>query len=102
MRAIRAAETSRPAFTWRVAAAFAMALCLVLVVQAGVMKQREAARMDALRAEQHRIETELAAVKKQASTYEPVVVLEHSDGTRVVVDQTPKDPAIVPASYTFN
>ena len=102
MRAIRTAGTQRPAFTWRIAAAFAMAFCLILAVQIGVLRQREAARMDALRAEQHRIEAELAAVKEQASTYEPVVVLEHSDGTRVVVDQTPKDPAIVPASYTFN
>lgn len=79
-----------------------MAFCLVLAVQIGVVKQRESARMEALRAEQHRIETELAAVKAQASTWEPVLVLEHPDGTRVVVDQTPKDPAIVPASYTFN
>ena len=106
MRAIRTAGTPRrPAFAWRVAAAFAMAFCLILAVQIGVLRQREAARtarMEALRAEQHRIEAELAAVKEEASTYEPVVVLEHSDGTRVVVDQTPKDPAIVPASYPFN
>ena len=38
MRAIRRpAEEPRPAFTWRVAAAFAMALCLLLVVQAGIL-----------------------------------------------------------------
>jgi hypothetical protein len=103
MRAIRTPEEQpRSAFTWRVATAFAMAFCLVLVVQIGLLRQREAARMDALRAEQHRIQAELAAVKEQASTYEPVVIMEHTDGTRVVVDQTPKDPAIVPASYTFN
>lgn len=79
-----------------------MAFCLVVVVQIGLGRQREAARLEAMRAEQHRIEAELAVVKQQANTYEPVVILEHSDGTRVVVDQTPRDPAIVPASYTFN
>jgi hypothetical protein len=105
MRAIRRpAEEPRPAFTWRVAAAFAMALCLLLVVQAGILQhaREKQARIEALRAEQHRIEADLAAVKQQANSYEPVVVLEHNDGTRVVVDQTPRDPAIVPASYTFN
>jgi hypothetical protein len=102
MRRIRTADGPRPVFSWRIAAAFAMAFCLVVVVQVGLMRQKETARMDGLRAEQHRIEAELAAVKEEASTYEPVVILEHSDGTRVVVDQTPKDPAIVPASYTFD
>ena len=101
MRAIRNADEPRPAFTWRVAAAFAMAVCLVLIVQVNLAHQK-AERMEALRAEQHRIERELAVVKEQANSYEPVVVLEHPDGTRVVVDSTPKDPAIVPASYTFN
>ena len=103
MRAVRnAAPEPRPAFTWRVAAAFAMALCLVLVIQAGLVQHAKdkQARLEAMRAEQHRIESELAAVKQQ--TYEPVVVLEHTDGTRVVVDQTPKDPAIVPASYSYD
>lgn len=100
----RAIDDARPAFTWRIAAAFAMAVCLVLVVQVALVTQanREQRRMAALRAEQHRIEAELAAVKREASTYEPVVILEHRDGTRVVVDRTPQDPAIVPASYTFD
>lgn len=100
----RATGEARPALTWRVAAAFAMAVCLVLVVQVAVVQHAkiEQRRIADLRAEQHRIEAELAVVKKQASTYEPVFILEHSDGTRVVVDQTPRDPAIVPASYTFD
>jgi septal ring factor EnvC (AmiA/AmiB activator) len=106
LRAIRQADEPRPAFTWRIAAAFAMAVCLVLVVQvAHIHQAKERQRIDALRAEQQRIETELAAVKEQASQYEPVVVLEHADGTRVVVDSTPSTPRnsdIVPASYTYN
>jgi hypothetical protein len=104
MRAARAAEHGvRPAIRWRAAAAFAMAVCLVLVVQVALVQHaRQQQRIDALRAEQHQIEADLAVVKQQASESQPVVVLEHADGTRVVVDQTPSDPAIVPASYTFN
>jgi len=79
-RAIRAAEAPRrPALTWRIAAAFAMAACLIAVIQIGSM-QHERRKMQALRVEQQKIQAELAAVK------EPVVVLENDKGDRVIMD----------------
>lgn len=77
------------------AAAFAMVVCLVAVAQIAVTEQRQRARMETLRAEQQRIEAELAAVKKIADDAEPVVVLEDDQGTRVIMDL---DSAVQPAS----
>lgn len=72
--------------TWRIAAAFAMAACLVAVVQIGVMQYRRQQRLEAMRVEQQQIRAELAALKKSASEPEPVVVLENDRGSRVVMD----------------
>ena len=97
MRKVRRQEAcaqDRP-LVWRVAAAFAMAVCLVAVVQLAVMQQRHRARTLALRAEQQRIAADLDAVKKVAEQAEPVVVLENDNGTRVIMDL---DSAIQPAS----
>lgn len=94
MRRVRSSEGERP-LVWRVAAAFAMAACLIAVVQLGVLQYRHQARSVALRAEQQQLEADLAAVKKIASDAEPVVVLENDQGTRVIVDL---DSAIQPAS----
>lgn len=80
---------------WRLAAAFAMAVCLVAVVQLATLQYQRHQRMEALRAEQQQIEAELAAVKKIASEAEPVVVLENDKGARVIVDL---DSAVQPAS----
>lgn len=80
---------------WRMAAAFAMVVCLVAVVQFAIVQQKQRARMQTLRAEQQRIEAELAAVKKIADDAEPVVVLEDDRGTRVIMDL---DTAVQPAS----
>jgi hypothetical protein len=79
---------------WRMAAAFAMVLCLVAVTQITLAYQKHA-RMQTLRAEQQRIEAELQAVKKIAAEAEPVVVLEDGQGTRVIMDL---DSAAQPAS----
>jgi len=85
-RAIRAAEAPRrPALTWRIAAAFAMAACLIAVIQIGSM-QHERRKMQALRVEQQKIQAELAAVKESAREAEPVVVLENDKGDRVIMD----------------
>lgn len=81
---------------WRMAAGLAMAVCLVAVVQIAVMHQNQRERIEALRAEQQRIEAELAAVKKIADEAEPVVVLEDGRGTRVIMDL---DSAVQPAAY---
>lgn len=99
LRAVRRAESRAP-FAWRLAAAFAMVLCVVALAQFAVVQQEHRARMAALREEQQRIEAELAAVKKIASDAEPVVVLENDRGTRVIMDL---DSAVQPASYrTFD
>lgn len=94
MRAVRRGEQRRPAI-FRLAAAFAMAVCLVAVVQVAVMQHRQQQRTIALRAEQQKLEAELEAVKKIALETEPKVVLENDQGTRVIMDL---DTAIQPAS----
>ena len=105
LRAVRAErpEERRPAFGWRAAAAFAMALCLFFAAQVTLTSHARRQRLESLRAQQTSIEADLEAVKKLAGGYEPVVVFEHNDGTRVVVDQTPRDDAAaVPAAFTID
>ena len=48
MRKAQTREPARP-FVWRMAAAFAMAACLIAVVQLAVMQQRQHERTVALR-----------------------------------------------------
>ena len=85
---------------WRLAAAFAMAACLIGVVQLASLEHQRNQRVEALRAEQQQLEAELQAVKRIAREAEPVVVLEDGRGTRVIVDL---DSAIQPASLrTFD
>lgn len=95
MRALHREEPRRTPVFWRVAAAFAMVICLVAVAQFAVIQQQQRARMETLRAEQQQIEAELEAVKKIADDAEPVVVLEDGQGTRVIMDL---DTAVKPAS----
>jgi Tfp pilus assembly protein PilN len=105
MRAVRSGER-RPAATWtfigRTAAAFAMAVCLIVVVQAAIVVHHRQQRIDSLRAEQQRIQAELAAVKQAAVEAEPIVVFEHDDGTRVVVEPDTRDSAATPVSYSYD
>jgi hypothetical protein len=90
-------EEPRPTrFAFRLAAAVAMAVCLVAVVQVGMIQHARRERMEALRIEQKQIQAELQAVKQRAREAEPVVVLENDRGTRVVMDY---DSAVQPASY---
>jgi hypothetical protein len=87
MRKVRRdCDERRVPLAWRLAAAFAMAACLVAVVHVSVMQYSQRQRMAALRAEQQKIEAELEAVKRIASESEPFVVLEDDRGTRVIVD----------------
>lgn len=106
LRAVRntaGEDAPRRPFIWRATAAFATAVCLVFVVQIALVQHAKTQRLAALRAEQTKLEAELEAVKKLADSYEPVVVLEHRDGTRVVVEQTPQAAdEIVPASFTID
>lgn len=77
------------------AAAVAMAVCLVALVNVAVMQHVQRQRTLALRAEQEQLEAELEAVKRIASEAEPQVVLENDRGTRVIMDL---DTAIQPVS----
>lgn len=95
MRKARTGSHERRPFVWRMAAAFAMAACLLGVLQLAVMQQRRHERTLALRAERQQIQAELEAMKKIADETEPVVVLENDRGTRVIMDL---DSAIQPAS----
>lgn len=86
MRSVRATKTrawTRPPML-RLAMSFAMMLVIVVGLYAGHV-QKQHARMDALRAEHHKIETELKQVKAITDEAKPVVVLENGD-TRVIVD----------------
>lgn len=85
-------EGARRPLVWRVAAAFAMAACLIAVVQLGVLQHRQRERTLALQAERQQLAADL---QKIADESEPVVVLENADGTRVIMDL---DSAIQPAS----
>ena len=68
----------------RFAMSFAMMLVIVVGLYAGHV-QKQHARMDALRAEHRKIESELKQVKAITDEAKPVVVLENGD-TRVIVD----------------
>jgi type II secretory pathway component PulM len=85
---LRAARTTpaRPrAILWRYAAAMVMTLCFVVIgVQAIAIRHAHHERIEQLRAEHQRIESELRQVKAVADDPAPVVVLENAD-TRVIV-----------------
>lgn len=76
-----------------------MVICVVAIAQITISSQQQRTRMELLRAEQQRIEAELAEVKKIADDSEPVVVLEDGQGTRVIMDL---DSAVQPASLTYD
>jgi cytochrome c-type biogenesis protein CcmH/NrfG len=96
MRNIRREKgTRRIPFGWRLAAGFAMVVCIVAIVQVAALQNERRVRMAEMRAEQQKIEAELQEVKEIASGAEPVFVLENEQGTRVIMDL---DSAIQPAS----
>jgi hypothetical protein len=88
-------DVRRVPFVWRMAAGFAMAVCIVAIVQLAVAQHERREHIAALRVEQQKIEAELQAVKEIAKDAEPMVVLENDRGTRVIMDL---DSAIQPAS----
>lgn len=98
IRKLHQSESGVPRpFVWRMAAAFAMAACLLAFAQLAVVKQRQEARTMVLKAEQQQLQADLQAVKEIARAAEPVVVLENDYGTRVIVDV---DSAIQPSSLS--
>src|SRR5215203_7339573 len=56
-------DVRRVPFLWRMAAGFAMAACIVAVVQIASLQYARREHMATLRAEQQKIEAELQAVK---------------------------------------
>jgi hypothetical protein len=88
-------DVRRVPFVWRMAAGFAMAVCIIAIVQLAVLQHERRQHLAELRAEQQKIEAELQAVKEIAKDVEPMVVLENDRGTRVIMDL---DSAIQPAS----
>jgi hypothetical protein len=103
MRRIRTeqvAEEHRRPLVWRMSAAFAMVACLAILVHGALVMQAHRQEVAAMRIERQKLEAELQAVKKIASESEPVIVLEHDNGTRVIMDL---DSAVQPASLrTFD
>ena|SRR5258706_14559259 len=84
--------SSQPRVTFRLAAAFAMMLCVALLAyQTAAVHQRHQ-RLDALRAERQSIQNELQQVKALADDPRPVVVLENAD-TRVIVPASDRQSA---------
>lgn len=95
LREIHREAPARRPMIWRMAAAVAMAVCLVALVNVAVMQHIQRQRTIALRAEQEKLEAELAAVKRIADEAEPKVVLENDRGTRVIMDL---DTAVQPVA----
>jgi hypothetical protein len=98
-------EQRRVPFVWRLSAGFAMAACLVVLVHGALTVHAHRQHVAELRVERQKLAAELQEVKKIVSETEPTVLLEHDDGTRVIMDldslQHRSD--IQPASYrTFD
>ena len=84
LRNVGRTSVPNPRIAWRMIAATAMMLLLVVGTYAASV-HRERQRIKALRAEQQQIKSELRRVKAIAEEVQPVVVLENGD-TRVIVD----------------
>jgi hypothetical protein len=92
-------------FVWRLSAGFAMAACLALLVHGALTVHTHRQHVAELRVERQKLEAELQEVKKIANEAEPMLVLEHDDGTRVIMDldSLPQRNNIQPASLrTFD
>jgi hypothetical protein len=95
MRRIRSGERAELP-VWKLATAFAMAVCLFAVVHTAFSSYSQRQRVAGLRVEQQQLEADLETVKRIAREAETVVVLENDRGTRVIMDL---DSAVQPASY---
>src|SRR5687768_1382663 len=84
-RRVQTAQRHVP-FVWRLSAGFAMAACLVVLVHGAITVHAHRQHVAELRLERQKLEAELQAVKKIATESAPMLVLEHDDGTRVIMD----------------
>src|SRR5260370_41338219 len=86
VRSLRAEKPSPVRIVWKFATWCAMVMLLVAGIYAGsIHRQKQQQRLETLRAEHRRIQSELQQVKAIADEAPPVVVLENGD-TRVIVD----------------
>ena len=90
LRAIRLGD-QQPKIMWRMVAATAMMLLLVIGSYGASLHRQRQQRISAMRSETQQIASELQRVKKRADDVEPVVVLENGD-TRVIVANQQSTP----------
>ena len=90
LRAIRSGE-EQPRVVWRMVAATAMMLLLVIGTYGASLHRQRQQRIRAMRAERQLIASELRRVKEKADDIEPIVVLENGD-TRVIVANQQSTP----------
>ena len=86
---LRAVHARRIVHVWRFAAATAMVLIIVAGLQFHAARERQH-RLESLRAERQRIESELQQIKAMADESKPVVVLENGDALLVVNRENPQ------------
>lgn len=84
LRRLERSNASHARAPWRFAAAMAMALIVIAIGFEGTVIHQRHLRLDALRLERQRLDTELQQVKSTADDSHAVVVLENAD-TRVIV-----------------
>ena len=90
--AVRQARS--PVFhAWRMAAAYVMVFAILIGTYAASIRHERKQRLEELRAERQRIESDLRQVKAIADEAQPVVVLENGD-THVIVDLKQKHESI--------
>ena len=90
LRATRVAG-EQPRGVWRMVAATAMMLLLVIGTYGASLHRQRQQRIRAMRAESQQIASELRQVKAKADEAEPIVVLENGD-TRVIVANQQSTP----------
>ena len=86
---LTAIRARRVMHIWRFAASTAMVLIVAAGLQIYAARQRQH-RLESLRAERQRIETELQQIKVMADQSKPVVVLESGDARLIVNRNNPK------------
>ena len=91
-RAVRQARAP-VVLAWRLAAAYAMVFVLLVGTYAASIRHERRQKLDELRAERQRIESDLRQVKAITDEAQPVVVLQNGD-THVIVDLKQKQEAI--------
>ena len=90
LRTIRTGPQPR-VIIWRMAAATAMMLLLVVGTYGASLHRQRQQRIRAMRSESQQIASELRRVKAKADQVEPIVILENGD-TRVIVANQQSTP----------